>query len=56
MSKYENWSQEEINILTKYYANSSKEEIQKMLPKRKIGNINTKAHNLGIKKRNVEFK
>lgn len=50
MSKYENWSQEEINILTKYYANSSKEEIQKMLPKRKIGNINTKAHNLGIKK------
>lgn len=50
MIKHPVWTDEEIKILKDNYSKSTKEEICKLLPNRKYGNIKTKASKLGIKK------
>lgn len=50
MSKYPDWTEEEIEILKENYPCSTKQEMEKLLPNRKMNNIITKAYRLGVKK------
>lgn len=55
MSKYPDWTEEEIKILKDNYSYCNKNEIMELLPNRKIGNINSKASRLGLKKENYRW-
>lgn len=50
MSKYPDWTNEEILILKENYPHCNGKEMEKLLPNRKASNINSKASHLGIKK------
>ena len=50
MSKYPDWTNEEILILKENYPYCNSKEMEKLLPNRKTLNINSKASQLGIKK------
>lgn len=52
MSKYPDWTEEEIKILKDNYSRCDKNEIILLLPNRKIESINMKASKLGLKKEN----
>lgn len=51
MSKYPNWTEEELTILKENYSTLSSKELHQLLPLRNPASINTKASHLGLAKR-----
>lgn len=50
MTKRLKWTDEEVEILKKYYPTGDMDELLKMLPNRTLGRIRDKANKLGIKR------
>lgn len=53
MSKYPNWTEEELTILKENYSTLSSKELHQLLPLRNPASINTKASHLGLAKRKM---